>query len=112
MRKSLRNFGRTARLLRGFLIDRYGPEGAEELVRDAQARYADLLPRVSWVKGRRGAALNTFLDITAQEVSVYQAIEARGGTAPEAWEVCHRGLRLALSRTCLLYTSPSPRDPE
>lgn len=43
--------------------------------------------------------MNAFLGITAQELSVYQAVEARGGDAPEAWEVCHRALRLRLART-------------
>lgn len=99
MRKSLRDFAGTAQLLRGFLTDRYGEQGAVALIRDAETRYADLLPMVLWVKGRRGAAMNAFLGITAQELSVYQAIEARGGSASEAWEVCHRALRLRLART-------------
>ncbi len=84
----------TAQLVHGFLVERYGERDARSLVRDARERYAELLPRVPWVSGRRGAAFNSFLGITAQELSVYQAVEARGGTASEAWEVCHQAIRL------------------
>ena len=96
--KALRDFDRTARLLSGFLATRYGQREAESLVRDARARYADILPQVPWVKGRRAPVMNAFLSITAQELSVYHAVEARGGGAPEAWEVCHRAIRLRLAR--------------
>ncbi len=99
MRKPLQAFGHTAQLLRGHLVDRYGETEADAFFRDTESRYADLLPRVSWVEGRRGAVFNAFLRITAQEICVYQAVEARGGTAAEAWELCHRALRLQLAET-------------
>ncbi len=98
IRKALEDFDRTAGLLRGFLRERYGEPGATALVLAARERYAEILPRMERVKGRRGLVLNRFLDITAQELAVYQAVEARGGTASEAWELCHRGLRLRIQR--------------
>lgn len=42
--------------------------------------------------------MNAFLRGTAQEIAVYKALEAKGGTAPEAWEVCHEANRLRLER--------------
>jgi hypothetical protein len=42
--------------------------------------------------------MNSFLWITAQELAVYQAVEARGGDASEAWELCHKAIRLRMER--------------
>jgi len=95
----LREFDRTAPLLDGFLTTHYGEQQARSLVREARERLDKILPRVPWLEGRQAPVLNRFLGITALELSVYQAIEARGGDAQEAWEVCHRALRLRLART-------------
>jgi hypothetical protein len=97
-RKSLQDFDRTARLLRGDLTERYGEHEAEALVRDARERYLDILPQVPWVAGRGAPVMNSFLWITAQELAVYQAVEARGGDASEAWELCHTAIRLRMER--------------
>lgn len=96
-KKLLRDFDRTAHLLRRFLTDRYGVTGADQLYRAAREWYTAIIPQVRWVKGARGRTLNGFLRITAQEISVFKAVEARGGTAPEAWEICHEALRLRMN---------------
>ena len=92
----LRDFDKTAELAKRFLVERYGENGADALYRDARANYQAILPQVSWVKGVRGPAMNAFLRVTAQEIAVYQAVKARGGTAPEAWEICHEANRLRM----------------
>ena len=97
-KKSLEDFDRTAGLLRDELVDRYGEPDADALVRDARARYSEILPRVRWVEGRAAPVMNSFLWITAQELAVYQAVEARGGDAAEAWELCHKAIRLRTER--------------
>lgn len=96
--RALREFDQTAELMSAHLTHRYGEAEAAALVADARARLVAMLPRVSWVEGRSAAAMNSFLRITAEEIAVYQAVVARGGTAAGAWELCHRGLRLAASR--------------
>ena len=85
-------------MLRGELVDRYGELDAHALIRDARARYSEILPRVRWVEGRAAPVMNSFLWITAQELAVYQAVEARGGDASEAWELCHKAIRLRTER--------------
>jgi hypothetical protein len=95
-KKALADFDRTAELLRGELVTRYGEPDADALVREARARYAEILPQVEWVEGRSAPVMNSFLWITAQELAVYQAVDARGGSAAEAWELCHKAIRLRM----------------
>ena len=97
-KRKLEDFDRTAELLRGDLVDRYGESEAAALVREARNCYAEILPQVVWIDARQGLALNAFLSITAQELAVYQAVSARGGDAAEAWEICHRAIRLRTAR--------------
>ena len=92
----LRDFDKTAALAKRFLVERYGENGADALYRDARANYREILPQVSWVKGARAPVMNAFLGVTAQEIAVYRAVKARGGTAPEAWEICHEANRLRI----------------
>ena len=98
VKRSIEDFDRTAQLLSDYLTTRYGEREAAALVRDARARYAEILPQVPWVEGRRAPALNVFLGMTAQELAVYQAVAARGGDAAEAWEICHKAIRLRTAR--------------
>jgi hypothetical protein len=94
----LRDFDRTARLVRPFVAARFGEEQADALTRDAREQYEAIIPKVSWVRGRRAPVMNAFLRGTAQEIAVYKAVEARGGTAAEAWEVCQEANRLRMER--------------
>ncbi len=97
-RKELREFDRLSALTRDFLVARYGDADADALIREARRQYEDILPQVAWVKGRRAPLLNWFLRTTAQEVAVYKAVEARGGTGQDAWEICEVGLRSATAQ--------------
>ena len=89
----LRDFDRTAELVRTFVADRYGEEGAEALYLSARKKYKEIIPQVPRIAGVRAKALNSFLRITAQEVAVYKAVKERGGTPAEAWEICHEAIR-------------------
>lgn len=96
VRKWLAEFDRSAALLHDNLAMRYGESDAAALVRGARERCEDILAVVSWVGERSAPAMNTFLGITAQELAVYQTIDARGGTPSEAWELCHEAIRLRM----------------
>lgn len=92
----LGDFDETARLVRRFLADRYGEQGADALCRAAREKYEEIIPQTPRIEGVRARAMNSFLRITAQEIAVYKAVEERGGTAPEAWEICHEAIRLRM----------------
>jgi hypothetical protein len=89
----LRDFDRTAQLVKGLVAERYGEEGADELYRDARQEYEAIIPQIPRIKGARARMLNSFLRITAQEVAVYKAMKKRGKTPGEAWEICHAAIR-------------------
>jgi hypothetical protein len=93
----LRDFDKTAQLVRRFAADRYGEDGADALYRAAREYYGEIIPRIPRIRAVRARMLNTFLRFTAQEVAVYKAVKERGGTAPEAWEICHEAIRLRMS---------------
>jgi hypothetical protein len=93
----LRDFDKTAQLVRRFVADRYGEDGADALYRGARRQYEAIIPRIPRIEGVRARMLNSFLRITAQEVAVYKAVKERGGTAPVAWEICHEAIRLRMS---------------
>jgi hypothetical protein len=93
----LRDFDKTAELVQSFVADRYGEEGNNVLYRGARKKYEEIIPQIPRIEGARAKALNSFLRITAQEVAVYKAVQERGGTAAEAWEVCHEAIRLRMN---------------
>ena len=94
----LGDFDETARLVRRFLADRYGEQGADALCSAAREKYEEIIPQTPRIEGVRAGAMNSFLRITSQEIAVYKAVEERGGTAPEAWEICHEAIRLRMNR--------------
>ncbi len=96
--KLLKNFDQTFALLRDSLIERYGVELANALVREARSEYETLIPEIPYIRGIRARMLNLFLLITAQELAVYKAMKKRGKTPGETWELCHEALRLRVAQ--------------
>ena len=92
----LRDFDHTAELVRPFVVDRVGVDGADSLFRGARENYEEIIPQIPRIEGVRARMLNSFLRITAQEVAVYKAVTERGGTPAEAWEICHEAIRLRM----------------
>lgn len=92
--KLLQAFNNTFALLNDDLIARYNEEFARQLLRTALHEYETLIPEIPYIKGLRGNALNTFLLATAQELALYKAMNTMGKSAEEAWEFCHRAVRL------------------
>ncbi|MHC4538597.1 MAG: L-2-amino-thiazoline-4-carboxylic acid hydrolase [Planctomycetota bacterium] len=91
--KLLRDFDRTALLVRDHLIQRYGEDFADTLYREARHEYENLIPDVPFIRRVRARALNSFLLITAQEVAVYKVMKRTGKGPSEAWEICHAAIR-------------------
>ena len=96
--KLLRNLELTAKLVRGFVAERYGEAYADELSREVRDEYEAIIPLIPRVRGAMAGALNAFLLITAQEVAVYKAMKRHGKTAGEAWEICQEAIRLRMER--------------
>jgi hypothetical protein len=61
----LRDFDKTAQLVRRFVADRYDEEGADALYRSARKRYKEIIPQIPRIEGARAKVLNSFLRITA-----------------------------------------------
>ena len=93
----LKDFDTTSALLKSSLITRYGKEFAGTLQRDVRREYEKLIPGIPYIKGTRARLLNTFLLITAQELAVYLAMKKDGKPPGEAWELCHKALRLRVA---------------
>ena len=89
--KLLKSFDKTARLIRPHVVSRYGEELAGSLHRTAREEYEQLIPHIPHTGSL--PALNSFLRISALELSVYRAMKDHGKSAQEAWEICHEGLR-------------------
>ena len=96
--KLLKDFDKTANLVKDFVVSSYGSDFADTLSRDARQEYEVLIPQIPHIGGIRGGALNSFLLITAQELALYKAMKKHGKTAGEAWEICHEALRLRMER--------------
>lgn len=94
----LRDFDSTLRLMEETLLARYGEEFTLTLREAVRREYQKLIPEIPYIKGPRGRPLNTFLLITAQELAAYKALKHLGKPAAEAWELCHRALRLRTER--------------
>ena len=94
----LKDFDKTANLIRNSIISRYGLDFANTLYRDTRQEYEILIPQIPHLEGVRGGPLNSFLRITAQELALYEAMKKHGKTAGEAWEICHEALRLRMEK--------------
>ena len=92
--KMLKDFDKTANLVRESVALSYGADFADALYQDARKEYEALISQIPHIEDRRGAALNSFLLITAQELALYKAMKKQGKTAGETWEICHRALKL------------------
>jgi len=79
------------------LIARYDDKLANLLLREARWEYEKLIPEIPHIEGWRARMLNSFLLITAQELAVYKAIKREGKPPEEAWELCHKALRLRVA---------------
>ena len=96
--KLLKSFDKTASLVRDAVVSRYGEDFADTLYKEARQEYEQLIPQIPHIEGVRAAALNSFLLITAQELTVYKVMKRHGKTAGEAWEICHAALRVSLEK--------------
>ena len=96
--KMLKEFDKTANLVRNYVVSCYGADFADNLHRDARQEYEALIPLIPHIEERRGAALNSFLLITAQELALYKTMKKQGKTAAEAWEICHEALKLRMAK--------------
>jgi hypothetical protein len=92
----LRDFDKTADLVRDFVVSGYGPDFADKIYQEARQQYEVLIPQLPHIEGIRGNMLNSFLRITAQELAVYKAMKKLSKTAGEAWEICHEALKLRM----------------
>ena len=96
--KLLKDFDKTANLVRNHVVSNYGLDFTDALYRDSRKEYEALIPQIPHIEERRGGALNSFLLITAQELALYKAMKKQGKTASEAWEICHQALKLRVER--------------
>lgn len=96
--KLLKDLDRTSALMKDRLVERYGGEFADALIKNVRIEYGKLIPEIPFIKGPRARVLNSFLLISAQELAVYLAMKGHGRTAGEAWELCHEALRKRLEK--------------
>ena len=87
----LKNFDKTANLIRGYVVLRYGKEFADSLFQKTRQEYEQLIPHMPHVDSL--PALNSFLKIATLELAVFRALKEKGKSAPEAWELCHEALK-------------------
>jgi hypothetical protein len=90
----LLDFDKTSALMKDTLVAQFGAAFAQQLQRRVRLEYQALIPEIPYIAGGRARMLNFFLLITAQELAVYKAMSKLGKSPSEAWELCHRALRL------------------
>ncbi len=89
--KLLKGFDKTANLIRDYVVSRYGEKLADSLSLKARQKYEQLIPHIPHIDSL--PALNSFLRISALELSVFRSMKEYGKGAPEAWEICHEALK-------------------
>ncbi len=90
--KLLKSFDKTANFIRDYVVSRYGEKLADTLSRKARQKYEQLIPHIPHIDGQ--PALNSFLRISALELSVFKTMKEHGKSAGEAWEICHEALKV------------------
>jgi len=106
--KLLKNFDKTANIVRKIVISRYGEEFAHTILKETRQEFEALIPHIPHIRGST-PALRTFLIISAWELAAYKAMKKHGKGAKEAWELCHEVLKVRLKTVptfvCHLLTS-------
>jgi hypothetical protein len=92
--KLLKDFDKTASLIEGYLVRRYGKELAHRLYRETRQEYEKIIPEIPHIKGAKARSLNSFLLITAQELALYRTMKKHGKT----WEICHEAIKLRMGK--------------
>jgi hypothetical protein len=96
--KLLKDFDKTADLMKDYLAKRYGEELAEKLYRETRQEYEKIIPEIPHIEGPRARALNLFLLIVAQELAVYRIMKKHGKSLGETWEICHEAIKLKMEK--------------
>lgn len=96
--KLLKDFDKTAGLMKDYLVKRYGEELADRLYSETRQEYEKIIPEIPHIEGPRARALNLFLLIVAQELAVYRIIKKHGKSLGETWEICHEAIKLRMEK--------------
>jgi len=96
--KLLKDFDKTADLMKDYLVKRYGEELADKLYSETRQEYEKIIPEIPHIEGPRARALNLFLLIVAQELAVYRIMKKHGKSLGEAWEICHEAIKLRMEK--------------
>ena len=96
--KLLKNFDKTANLIRDYLVKHYGKEYADTLYKQTRQQYENLIPEIPYIKGIRAGALNSFLLIVAQELALYKTMKKQDKELGEIWEICHEAIKLRMAK--------------
>ena len=96
--KLLKDFDKTAILMRDYLVQRYDDKLAEQLYNQTRKEYEKIIPEIPYIEGTRARALNSFLIITSQEIALYKAMKKHGKTCCEIWEICHEAIKQRMEK--------------
>ena len=94
----LENLRDTLKLMESTLVEQFGDTTAQQISDRVLSEFKALIPEIPYIEGRRAKLLNFFLLVTAQEVAAFRALEQFGQTPPQAWELCHKALRLSTQK--------------
>ena len=85
-------------LMKDTLVGQFGEKFTQELRENVRQEYRALIPDIPNIMGGRARMLNAFLLVIAQEVAAYKALNKLGKSPEDAWQLCHRALRLRLDK--------------
>jgi hypothetical protein len=94
--KLLKDFDKTASMVKGVFISWYGGEFADTILKEARQEYEDLIPHIPYIGSHAPPALRLFIIVSAWELAAYKAMKRHGKSAEEAWELCHEALKVRL----------------
>ena len=93
--KLLKDFDKTANIVKKVFISHYDEEFANTILKEARQEFEALIPHIPYISGST-PALKMFLVISAWELAVYRAMKNHGRSTKEAWELCHEALKIRL----------------
>lgn len=94
--KLLKAFDKTACVVKGVFVSRYGGEFAETILTEARWEYEGLIPHIPYIGSDAPPALRLFIIVSAWELAAYKAMKGHGKTAQETWELCHEAIKARL----------------
>ncbi len=107
----LQEFDEEVERWRSVLAPQYGPDFAEQVLRESREQYQSLLPQLPYIGGDDNHLTNSLIE-SLQCLALYHAMKTQGHTAADTGKVLYDAILARRHELSMPISSASPLTPE